>query len=97
MGRKPITMKAKILKFTKGDKAKLRKDVLVRHSKSIPAHAGYATEGFRWRETLAKLKGKVGTIERTFPSGHVNLEFRDGTIIGIDDSELVKVSKSRGR
>ncbi len=91
MAKKIVSMKKKILKFAVGDKAKLRGDVLVRHSRSVPAHAGFTKEGFQWRETLGKLKGKVGTIERIFPSGSVNLEFRDGTLIGIDDSELVKV------
>lgn len=74
--------------FKVGDKVKLRIDVLKRHSRSVPAHAGYSTEQFAWRATLDKLEGQVGTIERTFPhSRHVNVQF-PGTLIGIDSTEL---------
>lgn len=74
-----------------GDKVKLRPDVLLRHSKSIPAHAGFTKEEFRWREVIGNLKGKTGIVERLFPnSKHVNVQFRT-TMIGIDYTELVKV------
>ena len=86
-----------MVKFSVGDKAKLRKDVLVRHARSVPAHAGYTSAGFAWRKVLAKLEGRTGTIERVFPnSRHVNVRFRGGTLIGIDSTELVKVTK-RGK
>ena len=76
--------------FKKGDKVKLRPDVLLRHSRSVPAHAGYTKEGFTWRAILDSLEGKIGTIERVFPdSGHVNVQFK-GHLIGIDWKELVK-------
>jgi hypothetical protein len=77
--------------FEKGDKVKLRTDVLKRHSQSVPAHAGYTREEFAWRKTLDEYQNRVGTIERTFPhSKHVNVVFSDGVIIGIDYTELVK-------
>lgn len=75
--------------FQVGDKVKLRFDVLARHSRSIPAHAGYTKEGFAWRATLDKLKGKTGVVERVFPSKHVNVQFKTA-LIGIDHTELVK-------
>ena len=81
--------------FSSGDKVKLRIDVLKRHSMSVPAHAGYTKEEFAWRATLNRLEGKQGTIERIFPgSRHVNVKFRDGTLIGLDYTELVKWRKS---
>jgi len=81
-------IKEPVPKFKKGDKVKLRSDVLKRHSKSVPAHAGYSKEQFSWRATLDNLEGQVGTIERTFPnSKHVNVQF-PSTLIGIDSTEL---------
>lgn len=77
--------------FKKGDAVKLRDDVLRRHARSVPAHMGYTREQFKWRDTLGKLEGKIGTIERIFPnSKHVNVDF-GGNLIGIDATELVKV------
>jgi len=76
--------------FSVGDKVRLRKDVLVRHSRSVPAHAGYTREGFAWRATLDKYQNRVGTITRVFDSGSVNVTFRDKNTIGIDQAELVK-------
>ena len=74
-----------------GDKVKLRPDVLLRHSKSVPAHAGFTKEAFRWREILDSLKGKTGVVERIFPGNrHLNVQFKT-TMIGIDYTELVKV------
>lgn len=76
-------------KFKVGDKVKLKDDVLQRHSRSVPAHAGYTREQFSWRDSLRKLKGKTGTIERLFSnSKHVNVDF-DGHVIGINSTELV--------
>ena len=72
-----------------GSKVKLRADVLQRHSKSVPAHAGYTTAQFQWRDTLNKLKGKTGTITRVFPSGNVNVTFGK-TVIGISKKDLVE-------
>lgn len=70
----------------------LRHDVLNRHSQRVPAHAGYSTEQFRWRDTLANLFGKTGRITRLFPnSKHVNVDF-DGVTIGIDYTELAPVN-----
>lgn len=83
-----------ILKFKVGDKAKLRKDALVRHARSVPAHAGYTREQFSWRDTLKKYGNRVGVVTRVFPHGHVNLTFRDGKVIGIDQSELVRKRKT---
>ena len=89
-------MKTNPLKVT--DKVRLRDDVLGRHSQSVPAHAGYTPEQFRWRNTLAKLAGKTGTITHIFEGKHVNVDFRweedgipAGTLIGIDWTELVKI------
>jgi len=74
--------------FKIGDKVKLKHDVLGRHSKSIPAHAGYTTDDFKWRDTLDKLNGKVGVIKRLFDqSKHINVDF-NGQVIGIDYTEL---------
>lgn len=74
-----------------GDKVKLHPEALLRHAKSVPAHAGYSKEQFAWRDVLNKLEGKVGTIERLFPnSNHVNVEFEDGQLIGIDAKDVVK-------
>jgi hypothetical protein len=75
----------------KGDKVKLRPDVLRRHSHSVPAHAGFTKEQFHWRDLLDKLEGKTGVVERIFPnSKHTNVQF-PGHPIGIDYTELVKV------
>ncbi len=83
--------------FLMGDKVRLRMDVLARHSRSIPAHAGYTREGFAWRAILDKFKNRVGVIRRVFPSSlQVNVQFRDGTLIGISRTELVGVPK-RGK
>ena len=77
------------MKFKAGDKVALVFDVLQRHSRTVPAHAGYSKEQFAWRDTLRKLNGKIGTIERTFEnSKHVNVQFDDGTLIGINETEL---------
>jgi hypothetical protein len=81
-------------KFNVGDKVKLREDILQRHARSVPAHLGYTHQQFQWRDALRKVEGKIGIIERTFPgSHHVNVEFSDGTLIGIDDKELVEVNE----
>ena len=77
-----------------GDRVRLHREVLKHHSQSIPAHAGYTTEGFQWRKTLDELEGKVGVIERIFDSGNMNVDF-DGHMIGINYSELVKVGVSK--
>jgi hypothetical protein len=80
------------IKFKTGDEVVLRPDVLKRHSQSVPAHAGYTTAQFSWRKTLDRLAGMKGTIERVFPnSKHVNVEFEDGTVIGIDSTELERI------
>lgn len=69
-------------------KVKLREDVLVRHSRSVPAHMGYTHEQFLWRDTLRRLKGKKGKITRTFEgSRHVNVKFGKD-LIGIDLKDL---------
>ena len=74
-----------------GSKVKLRNDVLPRHAKSVPAHIGYTTSQFEWRDTLRKLKGRTGTVTKTFPSStHVNVKFGK-TLIGIGKNELVEV------
>ncbi len=88
-------MKAQTV-FVVGDKVKLRQDVLKRHSRSVPAHMGYTTAQFQWRDCLRKLEGKEGNITRVFESSkHVNVVFDDGTrygeCIGIDSTELEKV------
>lgn len=82
-----------MLNFSKGNKVKLRSDALDRHSRSVPAHAGYTREQFSWRDTLGSLKGKTGVIDRTFPdSQHVNVKFGK-TLIGINKSELTLLRK----
>lgn len=76
--------------FKTGDVVKLRDDVLQRHARSVPAHLGYTTEQFAWRDTLRKLKGKTGIISRVFDnSKHVNVAF-NGALIGIDYTELTQ-------
>ena len=76
----------------KGSRVKLRKDVLARHAKSVSAHLGYTKEQFAWRETLDKLEGKIGIVDRTFPdSQHINIRFGK-TLIGIDKSEVIRNS-----
>ena len=78
-------------KLKVGDKVILRKDVLARHARSVPAHMGYTTAQFDWRDTLDKLEGKVGTVSRISDnSKHVNVNFGNSTI-GIDNTELEKV------
>lgn len=74
----------------KGDRVKLRPDVLQRHARSVPAHAGYTREQFQWRDTLRALEGQTGEIERVFdkPSKYVNVQF-PGVLIGIDYTELM--------
>lgn len=79
------------LSFKIGDKVKLADDVMQKHAKSVPAHAGYTSVQFKWRETLNNLSGKIGTIQRVFPnSDHVNVDF-DGELIGIESSQLIKI------
>lgn len=83
--------------FKVTDRVRLRDDVLGRHSQSVPAHAGYTKEQFRWRALLKRLAGQVGTISRIFEgSKHVNVDFEATgtempTTIGIDWTELVKI------
>jgi len=75
-----------------GDTVKLREDVLQRHARSVPAHMGYTTEQFKWRDTLRQLKGRIGVIECVFEGcKHVNVRF-DGVLIGINDTELVQIA-----
>lgn len=78
--------------FKIGDKVKLRDDVLQRHSRSIPAHAGYTTEQHQWRDTLTKLSGEIGTVSRLFDNKHTNVDFPTACI-GIDYTDLVPVSE----
>ncbi len=85
------TLATKKPKFDVGTKVKLREDVLLQHSKSVPDHAGFTTEQFSWRETLDNLAGKVGTIDRVFDSKHRNVRFEGGELIGIDYTQLVEV------
>ncbi len=68
----------------------LKDDVLPRHASSVPEHAGYTTEQFRWRDTLRDLKGEIGIIERTFEgSKHVNVYFpKEDVLVGISSTEL---------
>ncbi len=74
--------------FKVGDKVTLRTDVLQRHARSVPAHLGYTTAEFTWRDRLRALKGQIGTVSRLFDdSKHVNVDFTDVTI-GIDYTEL---------
>lgn len=76
--------------FQVGDKVRLRFDVLQRHARSVPAHAGYTVYETAWRETLKVLLDQVGEIERIFPnSDHVNVQFESVTSIGINYTELV--------
>jgi len=78
-----------------GDSVRLRKDVVQRHARSVPSHAGYTSEQFHWRDTLDNLEGKTGVITRRFPnSKHVNVQFGD-TLIGIDTTELTKIGHKR--
>lgn len=86
--------------FKVGDRVALRPDVLQRHARSVPAHAGYTREQFAWRDTLRTLNNAVGTVSRVFDSKHTNVDFEapgnpeiglkpfKGTI-GIDYTELV--------
>lgn len=77
-----------------GTRVKLRKNVLQRHAKSVPAHAGYTREQFAWRETLDELEGQTGKVTRVFPkSDFLNVDF-DGHLIGINKSELVVEGES---
>ena len=77
-----------------GNSVQLRDDVLQRHARSIPAHMGYTTEQFRWRDTLRVLKGEVGVITRVFPnSKNANVQFADH-LIGISITELVPAAVS---
>lgn len=82
-------------KFNVGDKVTLRtSDALVDHARSVPPSAGYTKEGFKWREILNSLKGKVGEVTMTFSSDHVNVTFEGDNTIGID-SKYLRVAKER--
>ena len=71
-----------------GDSVRLKDDALAQHSRSVPAHAGFTTEQFSWRDTLRNLTDQVGTITKVFPnSNHVNVKFYE-TTIGIDLDQL---------
>lgn len=75
----------KVNPFKAGDQVQLKADALGQHARSIPAHMGYTTEQFAWRDTLRKVKGKVGTVERTFPnSKHTNVEWDGVGCVGLD-------------
>lgn len=64
-------------------------NVLQRHSRTVPAHAGYTTQQFQWRDTLRKLKGKIGRITGIFKdSKHTNVTFEGNQCIGIDCTEI---------
>lgn len=79
----------------KGSLVKLKSDTLVKHARSVPSHMGYTREQFKWRETLSNLKGKKGKVTRTFKdSKHVNVQFGK-TLIGIDKSNLRKITKRK--
>jgi hypothetical protein len=70
--------------FKAGDKAKLKENALLLHSRTVPEHAGYTSEQFSWRKTLDEHEGQIGTIKRVFEnSSNVNLEFPDGVLVGI--------------
>lgn len=71
-----------------GDAVELCEDVLERHSRSVPAHMGYTTGQFAWRDRLRSLEGKNGVITGIYDTGHVNVDFA-GVTICIQDSELV--------
>jgi len=76
------------LKNILNKKVKLKSDVLVQHSRSVPAHAGYSKEQFAWRDTLGRLEGKKGKVTRIFAgSKHVNVKFGKD-LIGIDLDQL---------
>ena len=76
-----------------GSNVKLKKNVLQKHARSVPAHAGYTKEQFAWRKTLSKLQGKTGKVTKVFPhSSHVNVKFGK-TLIGISKGELSVVKK----
>jgi hypothetical protein len=47
-----------------GDKVMLVTDALQIHSKSIPAHMGYTTYQFEFRDTLRKLLGLNASFEQ---------------------------------
>ena len=73
-----------------GSAVKLREDVLQRHSRSVPAHCGYTTQQFAWRDTIRSLAGKVGKVSRIFEnSNYANVDYPNGKCIGINLSELV--------
>ena len=74
------------------DRVKLHPEVLQRHARSVPACRGYTREEFSWRDSLRKLGQQIGTVERVFDSGHVNVMIGGG-LIGIDASDLVKVTE----
>ena len=80
--------------FSLGENVILRDDVLQRHSRSVPAHMGYTTEQFAWRDTLQKYASEVGEVTRVFDSGHTNVTFSDGLTIGIEQSELIYIPKA---
>ncbi len=94
--RRSVEHAARARTFVVGDHVGLRDDVLLRHARSVPAHAGYTREQFEWRKTLSDLRGKRGEVERTFPdSRHVNVRF--GThLIGINREELVPWDAASG-
>lgn len=71
-----------------GTKVRLRDDVLQRHARSVPAHLGYNKHQLWWRDTLRKLEGKIGIVSND--GKFVTVDF-DGTVIGIESTELVEV------
>lgn len=72
------------------DPVKLRSNVLQRHARTVPAHCDYTTAQFAWRETIDKLEGVTGIVERKFEnSQYLNVRFGE-VLIGINASELVK-------
>lgn len=74
--------------MTEGMIVQLREDVLQRHSRSVPAHAGFSTQQFAWRDTLRKYLRTSGVITRVFDKS-VNVRFPDGVTIGINTSEVI--------
>lgn len=74
-----------------GTKVRLKRDVVARHSKTVPPHAGFTKEQFTWRDSLNQLLGQEGEIETVFEkSKHRNVKFGNHCI-GIDCTELEEV------
>lgn len=81
-----IKVLEKTSNFNVGDRVKVSEDGLKIHSRKTPAHMGFSQFTIDWRNKLLDIKKRnvIGTVERIFPSGSMNVDF-EGTIYDVPE------------